>query len=183
MDRFDLQPPDREVGEGCIESGLGIALEIAPPGGRIGMRRDRAADGKARPIERIAASARAGEQQRGPGIDREVAGVARQFGHQKQRRAVPVAGDADQRRQRRSRCAVDRRQRTHASEAQQPFGVARGAWRWRGGSLSGRHCRRLLARPRRGASRGRFISSDFARTERPALDPRSKLAKPVKLCL
>ena len=56
----------------------------------------------------IAASAGAGQQQRGPGIDREVAGVARQFGHQKQRRAVPVAGDPDQRRQRRSRCAVDR---------------------------------------------------------------------------
>jgi len=116
MHALDAHAPHGEVAEADVELGLGIAANIALARGRIVVANDRAADGEAGLVERVASPADAGDEQRSAGVVGEVPGVAGEFRHQEQRRAVPIAGDADESRQRQPARGVEGRERSGARQ-------------------------------------------------------------------
>ena len=77
-------------------------------------------------VERVAAFGASGQQEGGARVVREVPGVARQGRHEEQGRAVEIAGDADERGQRRASRRLERRQCAGAGEPHQPLDVGDG---------------------------------------------------------
>ena len=77
-------------------------------------------------VERVAAMMLPGHEQRGARVAGEIPGMARERRHEEERRAVEIAGHADQRRQRTASRRLQRRQRAGAGEPHQPLGVGDG---------------------------------------------------------
>ena len=77
-------------------------------------------------IERVAALVAPGQEQGGARVVGEVPHVAGKRRHEEERRAVEIAGDADERGERRAARRLQRRQRAGAGESHQPLGVGHG---------------------------------------------------------
>src|SRR5271163_383924 len=123
MHALDSQPEHAEIGKPRIQSRLPIALQIPRLGAARRFEIDPPAKRDAGMVQRVAAVAGAGQQERGARIASQVPGVARQRRHQEQRRAVEIAGDADQCGQGTAALRLQRRQRAGSGEPHQSFGV------------------------------------------------------------
>ncbi len=111
-----------EIGEAGIEPGLGVALQIPGLGARRGASFDATAERHAWMVERVAADGAPGEQQGRARVVGEVPRMARERRDEEERRAVEIAGDADQRGERRA-SRLERSQSAGAGEPHQPLGV------------------------------------------------------------
>ena len=77
-------------------------------------------------VERVAALVAAGQQEGGARVGGEVPCMARQRRHEEQGRAVEIAGDADERGERRASRRLKRGQSAGAGEPHQPLDVGDG---------------------------------------------------------
>jgi hypothetical protein len=123
MHALNAQLEHAEIGKLRIQGRLPIALQIPRLGAARRVEFDPAAKRDARMVQRVAAVVGARQQERGARVVGKVPGVARQRRHQEQRRAVEIAGDADQRGQRAAPLRLQRRQSAGSGEPHQPLGV------------------------------------------------------------
>ena len=126
MHVVDSKRKHGEIGEAGIEPGLGIAAQIPGLGARRGASFDATAKRHARMVERVAAFRAPGHEQGRARIVRQIPGMARERREEEERGAVEIAGDADERRERRA-SRLECRQGAGAGEPHQPLGVGDGA--------------------------------------------------------
>jgi len=124
---FDSHAPKRKIGKAGIELGLWMPRQKTPAQVRFVSRVTcnlckPAEHGQPRMRERITLSG-GSEQDRCATVRFKIGGMAGKPGYQDQRRPIAVGCDIDERADRMSGVAVDRRERAGADRAQQVFAI------------------------------------------------------------